>query len=197
MSGFNGIQVTDVDRECDACFPLPPLDDIGPILHTRNSTCHYRRHIRHCLSEHPRLTLQQNYWHPVILPASDVTTVHASFIDVKSSLIDSAAQIKPCEALSFFWAQFLNSSPVCAIWSCLLSSSRRSSCIETTPDALWPKEQHQIWIKIYHKRHKEMWLLKDPWETPAGVLMSHSFVQFIPIVEPQRLSLSWNSSWLK
>lgn len=84
-----------------------------------------------------------------------------------------------------------HSPSVCAIWSCLSSSSsRRSSCMETTPDASRPKEQHKIWIEIDHKRNKNV-LLKDPWETLAGVLISHSFVKSvwpIPIVGPHRLS---------
>lgn len=44
---------------------------------------------------------------------------------------------------------------VCAIWSCLSSSSsRRSSCMETTPGASRPKEQRQIWIEIDLKRNE-------------------------------------------
>lgn len=55
-----------------------------------------------------------------------------------------------------------SSSHVCAIWSCLSSSSSRwSSCMETGLDALRAKEQHQIWIEIMTKGIK-IQLLKDP-----------------------------------
>lgn len=58
-----------------------------------------------------------------------------------------------------------SSSPVCAIWSCLLSSSsRRTSCMETTPDASRPKERCQILIEPDHKRNKNV-AFKNTWET--------------------------------
>lgn len=79
-----------------------------------------------------------------------------------STMRDLDSGEKWCRGVAIVTAHPLS---VCAIWSCLSSSSPcRSSCMETTPHASWPKEQ--IWIEIDHKKEK-----KSPREAPAIVLI--------------------------